>query len=136
MRVLQSDIGTGSCIRENILFEYDNEKRTIDGLVVLHLGGVNVPISSAYIIEAQVSPHETTVNELMDKVHLFKKCCPSSSYFNSVTKVVPVLAGKQWGEGVMNACSAKGIWRVTPSSVNKAYKVIRSFHTLLLKIKK
>lgn len=130
---VQREVGKGAHIHENILFEHDKQNREIDG-IVLHLGGKDVPNSTAYIIEAQISPPLTKIDKLLDKVRLFEKFHPSSSHFNSVTKVVPVLAGKRWSEDVIKACAKEKIWRVTPSA--NGYKIIRSFHTLLLKIKK
>jgi len=130
---VQSEVGSGSHLHENIVIEHDGNKREIDGIVV-HKGGQDVPNSTAYVIEAQISPPITKIDKLLNKVELFKKYIPSSPHFRSVTKVIPVLGGKKWSKDLTEACVAKNIWRVTPSG--NGYKIIKSFHTLVMKLKK
>jgi hypothetical protein len=128
---VQSDIGEDAHVHQNVILKDHNSTREFDGIVQTR--GENVPDSTAYIIEAQISPPLETIETLQNKINFFEKCCPSSPHFKNVTKVVPILAGKHWSKEVINACTAKGIWRVTPSAGN-GYKIIRSLHTLLRKV--
>jgi len=134
---VQAEVGNGdnnvTHIHENVVFVVEGKKREIDGIVV-HKGGTGIPGSIAYVIEAQISPPLSKVDKLIDKVELFQKYIPSSPHFNTVTQVIPILAGKIWSKDLTNACVERKIWRVTPSG--RGFKIIRSFHTLLIKLGK
>jgi hypothetical protein len=127
-----NEVGCGCHLHENVIIEHHGQSKEIDG-IILHQGGQNVPNSTAYIVEAQITPPLSIVKKLMDKVELFRDYRYHSPHFSSVSTVVPVLAGRKWDKNVVDACIDKQIWRVTPSG--RGYKIVRSFHTLLVKFK-
>ena len=129
---VRDEVGLNSRLHENLIFEHNGKKLEVDGIVV-HKGGKDIANSTAYVIESQITPSITRIDNLIDKVDLFRSYISTSDHFRSVTHVVPVLAGKKWNQDVIDNCARKNIWRVTPSG--RSYKVIRAFHTLL-KLKK
>jgi hypothetical protein len=101
---------------------------------IVHVGGETIYNSTAYLVEASYSPQVNEIQILTEKVKKFKKLLPRDKHFKTITNVVPVLAGRHWGGPSVKAAEAAKLWRVAPSA--KGYEVIRSFHSLVIKILK
>ena len=135
-----NDIGNGAHVHPNVKFVDKKTKKDIaeiDSVVVVHVGGEDVPDSVAYVIECALSPQVKDVKLLLDKVEVFQLHAPSLPHFRSVETIVPVLGGKMWSDEAIQECKARSetcvsrgmrpILRIQPSG--KDFKVIRGFST-------
>lgn len=114
---------------------YDNmafEMKGIDGIVVI-CERKDMPDSTAYLIQAETfSPSSEQIADLLDYVELFQKYFPTSPRFIANTKVVPILAGKEWTQNVIDECASKGIWRIATD--DNGLQIIKSIQTLKRKL--
>jgi hypothetical protein len=95
----------------------------IDGIVV-HDGGTEVAV-----VECALSPQPEEVDVLLRKIKLFNEHKAEDPHFANVSRVIPVLAGKNWSNAeTTQTCISKGIWRVVPTG--KRFGVVRSFSTM------
>jgi len=112
----------------NYEFEVNGRSRQIDGIV--HVGDQDVSNSTVFIIEAQINPPETKIDQLLTAVNMFNAHIPSSVHFKTVTSVIPVLGAKTMSENVAKACQKHKVWKVLPCGYGGRYTVIRAFHTI------
>jgi hypothetical protein len=110
----------GSKIHRNIVFKRPDGK--IDDFeldaVIIH-EGQGSDGSTAFIVESSRSPKPSEVSTLLSKVEKLKSAAASShQLFRTVTRMVPVLAGRHWDEEVVRACEAAGVIRVFPAGTN------------------
>ena len=93
---------------------------------IVHVGDQDTANSSAYIVESSYAPEESEVKTLLEKVKTFQEFAATCPHFKTVTKAIPVLAGRHWYEKTVNAATAANIWRVAPSGAG--YQIIRGLH--------
>ena len=132
-------LGGNAKVHRNIKFMDEKRKDFVefDRVVVVHGGGEDVSDSVANVLECSLSPQVKDVQQLLDKVEVFKLHVPTTTQFRSVGTIVPVLGGRMWSKEVIQECRAKSearvlrgmspIVRMQPSG--KDYKVIRGFAT-------
>ena len=121
-------------VHPNVIF-FDQEKIPIMELdTVVHVGGETIRDSTAYVIESAYSPQPKEVQVLIDKVAKFTALAKTDPHYQTVTKVVPVLAGHQWPDATVKAASAAKVWRVLPSG--SGHQIVRSLHTAVRRMLK
>ena len=121
-------LGINASIHPNVMFKDAAGKTTME------LDAVVVDAGAAYIVESAYSPQINEVNVLKDKVSKFKAMSKFHKHFRNVTKVVPVLAGRNWAIDTVKAATAAKQWRVLPSAAG--YQVMRTLHTVAKRILK
>ena len=120
---VKKELGPFAHIHPNVVFLDENGNRAMELDAVVHVGEENVPGSTAYIVECSYSPQLGEVQRLAEKVDRFLKFSKKDKHFESVTNVVPVLAGRHWTSDTMKAATAANQWRVHPSGAG--YDVVR-----------
>ena len=125
-------LGENAHIHPNVVFKDAEGKTTMELDAVIHVGGENIPGSTAYIVECAYSPQMNEVKVLADKVTKFKVLAKTHNHFRTVTDVVPVLAGRHWAIDTVNAATAAKQWRVFPSAAG--YQVVRALHTVTKRV--
>lgn len=120
-------LGENARLHPNVVFkDAEGKTATMELDAVIHVGGENIPGSTAYIVEYAYSPQMNEVKVLADKVTKFKVLAKTHNRFRTVTDVVPVLAGRHWAIDTVNAATAAKQWRVFPSAAG--YQVVRALH--------
>jgi hypothetical protein len=117
------ELGPLSHLHSNVVFHDANGSPLAEFDAVVHVGGQDVPESTAYIVEAQFSPPLTKIDKLLKKADLFSTNLLSLPHYSTVTTVIPVLAGRHWKPDVIKQCISKGIMRLEPSGAG--LKLIR-----------
>lgn len=125
---IRNELGPTAHLHPSCIF-YDeklNPIKEIDGVVV-HVDDAFSQESTAYIVEAALSPQLNKVGKLQSTVQTFMTLAPRHEHFKMVTRFIPVLGGRHWSSEVITKSQQAGQWRVSPSGAG--YIVSRVFST-------
>ena len=115
-------------IHSNVVFKSEHNATIMQLDAIVHVEGEGISGSTAYVVESSYhSPQLKEVQELKKKAAMFELWAKSDAHFESVTKVVAVLAGRLWPIETVDAAIAANQWRVQPSAAG--YSVLRNLDT-------